>query len=63
MTEHDKAWSDLVRKVNARRYRGVNEPMRDNFYWPLEINYMDDISQAALRLVVAAERKAANDSR
>jgi hypothetical protein len=64
-SEYDRAWARLVREVNARRYCGArrNEPMTDDYYWPLEIKYIGDIAQAALRLVVAAERKADNAPR
>ena len=62
-SEYDRAFAKLAREVNRCRYRGPrsNEPITDSYYWPLEISNMATISEAALKLVVAAERKADNE--
>ena len=50
----------LVETVNRYRYRGMhgNQPMHDEYRWPLSVGETDNIAAAALRFVIAQEQAA-----
>ena len=48
-------WDNLVKEVNSRRFRDSTGRLTDRLYWPCETMFLQDIANAAAKLIAAME--------